>query len=484
MIINGFIGPSYVSNSPNVAVETLFNWFPQRVEVGSEKAQVTYEPTPGIEAFTQLSGFPVRGLFSQDGRTFAVGGRKFDEINTTTGVVTNRGTLSAVDSNPATMNSSGTAGHQIYITSGGKGDIFDLNTNTLTPITATGYPTDTPMGTYLDTYFLTIKGDSAQFNISALLDGTLWSALDFAVRVQASDNLVGIIQNNKVIWLIGSQTSEPWYDAGTASFPFQSVPQILIPYGCCAPFSITRNAAGGNGAVGWLHQSERGRGMYVTAQSYTPQRVSTYPIEATWSNVNDLQNASSYCYTDQGHEFCVLTVGNATWVYDYTEGLWHRRGWWNPQTGQQDRQRQWVHCNADGLHLVGDWETSTVYRQDTSIPTDNGQSIVRQRRAPHLSNEQRFMFYSAFQLDMETGLGTTSGQGVAPTALLQWSDDGGHTWSSGVVMNAGARGEYVTRCMAHGSLGRSRDRVFQVTVSDPIPWRLLQAYVQVTPGTN
>ena len=37
-----------------------------------------------------------------------------------------------------TVNSSGVAGHQIYITSGGKGDIFDLNANTLTPITATG----------------------------------------------------------------------------------------------------------------------------------------------------------------------------------------------------------------------------------------------------------------------------------------------------------------------------------------------------------
>lgn len=484
MILNGFVGPTYVSTSPNVSIETLFNWYPQRVEVGSEKAQIVYYPTPGIEPFCVLDDFPVRGLFSQDGLTCAVAGQSFYTIDTVTGIPTKIGTLRAKDANPATMNSSGTAGHQIYITSGGFGDIYDTIAGTLTPITAAGYPDATPMGTYLDTYFLTIKGDSAQFNISGLLDGQSWSSLDFAVRVQASDNLVGIIQNNKVIWLIGSLTSEPWYDSGAATFPFQSVPQILIPMGSCAPFSITRISAGGDGAVGWMHQSERGRGEFVVAQSYSPQRVSTYAVEATWSQDAQLSNTSAYCYTDQGHEFCVLTVGNSTWVYDFTEQLWHRRGWWNAITGQQDRQRGWVHCNANGIHLLGDWETGVVYRQDNAITTDAGSTIVRQRRAPHLSNEQKFNFYSAFQLDMETGLGTSSGQGSAPIALLQWSDDGGHTWSAGVQMNAGVRGDYLTRCMAHGNLGRSRDRVFQVTVSDPIPWRLLQAYVQVTPGTN
>ena len=122
--------------------------------------------------------------------------------------------------------------------------------------------------------------------------------------------------------------------------------------------------------------------------------------------------------------------------------------------------------------------------QDTTKGTDIEALIVRVRRSPHASAEQVYNFYSNFQLDMETGLGNTTGAGSAPTALLQWSDDGGHTWSKGMALNAGAMGQYPTRCRAFGSLGRSRDRVFQVTVSDPIPWRILQAYLTVTPGTN
>ena len=103
MIIPGFVGPSYTSVSPNIATEKLQNLYPQSVEVPYEKARVVYLPTPGLTLLCTLPGTPVRGLFSQDGRTFAAGGSSWNEINTTTGVVTPRGSLSAIDGNPVTM---------------------------------------------------------------------------------------------------------------------------------------------------------------------------------------------------------------------------------------------------------------------------------------------------------------------------------------------------------------------------------------------
>lgn len=483
-ILPGFVGQSYVSVSQNIATEVLQNWIPQTVEVQYEKARLVYLPTPGLTLKYTLPFGPVRALFSQDGRDFAVGGQRFFE--TTGGTVTNFGALQAVDANPATVVSNGTVGHQFYITSGGLGNIFDLNTNTLSAITAAGYPSNTLMGTYLDSYFLTTKGQSVQFNISAIFDGTSWNGLDFAIRTAASDNLVGIIQNNKIIWLIGSATSEPWYDAGVASFPYLAVPQVLVPFGCCAPFSICRVTTIGDGAVCWLHQSTNGRGQFVLAQQYQPTRISTYAVEATWQTYPTMTDCVAYTYTDQGHEFIVLTFpsGNATWVFDVSEKLWHQRMFWNVATGNADRHRVWVHALSAGQHVVGDWQNGNVYVYDNAVSTDNGTLMRRVRRSPHSSNENKQSFYSQFILDLEGGVGTANGVGNAPTALLQWSDDGGHTFNSGVQMNVGAIGQFSTRCFAPGSLGQSRDRVFQVSMSDPVPQRVLQAYVTVTPGTN
>lgn len=476
MLLQGFIGPSYVGRSKNVAAETLYNWYPQHVEA-AEPQSIVYYPRPGLSVYASLSDAPLRALFGQDGRCFAVGGQTLFELFANA-APTSRGTLTAIDSNPATINSSGTAGHQLYITSGGEGDIFDLTTNTLTAITAAGYPAATPMGTYLDTYFLTIKGNSAQFNISGILDGLAWSALDFSIRVQASDNLVGIMQFNKVIWLIGSQTSEPWYDSGAVTFPFQSVPQVLIPVGCCAPFSIVRTSQ----AICWLHESERGQGIFVMAPDYNPRRISTYAVEAIWKKYPTITDAVAYPLTWEGHEWVVLTFpsGNATWVYDFGEQLWHQWDWWNTTTGAHDRFRGWVHCQAFNQHLVGDWETGVVYLLDPTLATDAGAPIVWERAAAHLKRELMTNFYGNFQLDTETGLG-----GSSPTAHLAWSDDGGHTYNTPRDMTMGATGQYATRCRVAGSLGSARDRVFRVRISNNVPPSgVMGAYVDVTGGTS
>ncbi len=477
MILQGFIGPSYVGRSSNVANETLYNWYPQHVEAG-EPQQVVYYARPGLAITYTLEQTPVRALFQQDGRAFAVGGNTFYELFSD-GTHTARGTISfATNASPATINSSGNAGHQLYITTAGLGYIYDLNANTLVQITASGYPLQTAMGTYLDTYFLTSKGDSAQFNVSGLLDGLAWSSLDFAIRVQGSDNIVGIVQFNKLIWLIGSLTSEPWFDSGAASFPYQSVPQVLIPIGCCAQFSIVRTS----GALCWLHQSERGQGIFVAASDYNPKRVSIGVRQNLVYLYSIITDAVSFAMTWLGHEFILLHFpsGNATWAFDLSEGAWSNWSWWNAASGYQERFRGWVHCQAFGGHLVGDWQNGNIYTLDPTLATDAGEPIIWERTSPHIKDDKVMMFYANFQLDTETGLG-----GSTPTARVNWTDDGGKTFSSEIDMTMGALGEYPTRCRAAGSLGQSRDRAFRVRISNDVPPNgITQAYVDVGRGIS
>lgn len=68
-----------------------------------------------------------------------------------------------------------------------------------------------------------------------------------------------------------------------------------------------------------------------------------------------------------------------------------------------------------------------------------------------------------------------------PQVMLHWSDDGGKTWGNEHWVSAGAIGKFLTRILWR-RLGRARDRVYELVVTDPIPWRIVDAYLDASPG--
>jgi hypothetical protein len=64
---------------------------------------------------------------------------------------------------------------------------------------------------------------------------------------------------------------------------------------------------------------------------------------------------------------------------------------------------------------------------------------------------------------------------------LRYSNDGGHTWSNPRQLDCGKLGQYKTRVIAR-RLGRGRDRVYEISTTDPFPVRIIDAYLKATPG--
>mgnify|MGYP003649920256 FL=1 len=128
-------------------------------------------------------------------------------------------------------------------------------------------------------------------------------------------------------------------------------------------------------------------------------------------------------------------------------------------------------------HIVGDRSLGTLYDMSVDKFTDAGGGPLRRvRRTPHLNIDNDYVVYDEFQVELQTGLGLSAGQGSDPQAMLRWSDDGGETWGNEHWVSAGARGNYGTRAIWR-RLGRGYDRVFELAVSDPVPWRLMGAYI-------
>lgn len=66
-----------------------------------------------------------------------------------------------------------------------------------------------------------------------------------------------------------------------------------------------------------------------------------------------------------------------------------------------------------------------------------------------------------------------------PQLMLRWSNDHGHTWTGYYQMDTGQAGDFSKRVIKR-RLGRARNRVYEVTDSDPVPTRFVDAYLKAT----
>lgn len=69
----------------------------------------------------------------------------------------------------------------------------------------------------------------------------------------------------------------------------------------------------------------------------------------------------------------------------------------------------------------------------------------------------------------------------APQVAISWSNDGGYTFGSEIIVGAGMVGQYKARVIVN-RCGRARDRVFRVVISDPIPVAITAAMLQADEG--
>lgn len=69
--------------------------------------------------------------------------------------------------------------------------------------------------------------------------------------------------------------------------------------------------------------------------------------------------------------------------------------------------------------------------------------------------------------------------GVDPVAILRISNDGGKVFGAELPRTIGRTGEYQKRTR-WTRLGQARRRVWEVVVTDPIPWRVTGCYMKVS----
>ena len=359
----------------------------------------------------------------------------------------------------------------------------------------------------VDNYFVYNDPNTQQWAASNVLSPITYG-LSFASKFTGPDDLVSLICDHGQVYLLGEQTSEVWADTGTFPFPFQRIPGSSSQHGIAAPFSVARV---GN-SFAYLSKNNRGQSEIVMMNGYFPQRISTHAVENTIVD-QYVADAVAYTYQLEGHEVYVISFPtlDLTWAYDSTTNLWHK--WlWLDTNDVYHRHRS--NCSAffQNVMLVGDWENGQIYQLDPNNYTDNGSIVKRLRRAPHLVSDLQRQYFEEMQIQFQPGVGLSgltqssyaptngvAGVGVSglaicgnatietvganPQAMLRWSNDGGSTWSSEHWASIGAQGKYQNRIIWR-RLGWSRDRIFEVVVTDPVKAVIVSANLKASVGEN
>jgi hypothetical protein len=267
----------------------------------------------------------------------------------------------------------------------------------------------------------------------------LFPGLFFALKDSSTDNLVTLYEENRELWLVGERSSEVWYNAGGANFPFARIPGVGPQIGCSSKHSITRVGP----QLVWLGANEQGQNMVVCTNQYNWQRISTHAVEAAISSYSTINDAIGYGYEEDGHLFFMLLFPTAdkTWCFDFTSELWHERLSWDPQVGIYHRHRSNCFMNFANTRLVGDYLTGNLMQMSRQFYTDNGAPLRAVRRSPHVWAKQtrERVFLSQFQIEFMPAVGlqglpaqgapccaTLTLGGFPIAGLTSLSDNSGH----------------------------------------------------------
>lgn len=459
-----FVGPAYQARSANYSSQVCINWMLEKSPVeGRGKAPAQLIGTPGLTApWLTLTGGGVRGAYGVDDETsvWVCGGNVYKVTDAAATTVI--GTVPD-DARPVSISGNG---EDVLVASAG--NLYSL---TLSGTTSTLLLSGIGAVDFLDDHFVATENDSNFFVWSDAVT-TTFDPLNIQADNSANDVFMGVRVARRTMYLLGRKVVRAWYSSAGADIPFSRIDGASFEVGCIAKDSIAEMDS-----VFWLGGDSNGAGRVWTLEGGAPRPISTPAVEYAISQWPDMSDAEAFTYAQEGHAFYVISSnsGNETWVYDISQGEWHRRAWLHP-SGELHRIRPRCHLYFAGKNLVGDWESGNVYEYDLDTFSDNGNPLPAIRACEILQNGMEVIKTMKFQLDMDCGVGLTTGQGEDPQAMLRWSKDGGKTWSSSLWRSFGRIGEYSRRALWN-RVGGGRRVVYEVTISDPVRRNITGAFV-------
>lgn len=376
-------------------------------------------------------------------------------------------------------------GTQLFFNDGVTAFIYNTSTSVFTQITDPDFPTNARGGTFLQGRFwvyTTTGADTGRVYGSDQFNGLGWDGLNFFTPEATPDGIASIVRwyNNLVI--LGKTSIEWWTGIST------QIPGLLG----FQPITGANTEVGLGGELAYGRVGQRlfflGRvsgqaGIYEIV-NYTAEKVSTPAVDA--DIVRRLNHSVSIGtgYMIAGHGIFQLTFpatsveDSITWMLDVETMLWSER-----QSYNQPYYRGLFAATTLDRVFITDAFAGTIWEMSDTFQSEGTDPLIFEVTSIHLLKQGDRLAVDSVQMDMETGLGLSVGQGSNPQGMIQISKDGGHVWGSEQWVPLGKIGEYRRRAIRR-RIGSARDIAIRFRITDPIPRRVSGAYLVLTAGVS
>lgn len=421
-----------------MTTERLLNMMPEASP--GARLPLSLRSVPGLVNVVQLGTGRVRAAIADGDSIFACVGGEFVEWDGST--VTTRGT---VPDGPTTMVRNGS---QIAIAANNAYRLWDgttLQSPTGGAFSLTGAVA------YMDGYFIRSNAAGGEFDVTALADGTVLNALDFASAEYLPDDLRGVLVSNGVLWLLGADSVEPWQNVGDSDFPFLRLSSTAIEKGVLSNVAAVQQ----DNSFFWLSDEVRA----YRQEGFAPVKVSTGAVDTSLTQ-NSIDNCFTYQW--QGHDLVVARMKDRpAWVYDTATQSWHERGTqdgaWKA-TASVKQGSDWYIGTEDGwLCSLGGFQ-------------DQGDGLWREAISRNVT-----MGGSYFTVNRVDIRGAMGGGG---SVMASQSNDGGRTFSKERIYSMGEVGEYDRRLQLRG-LGRSEEFALKLRCTDNVDFAIHSAGIDI-----
>jgi hypothetical protein len=444
---------SYQHQSLPLSAQRMVNAYLEPAPAAAKTAAAVVS-CMGIKDFVTVGSGPMRGAEVVNNLAYVVSGTTLYAVSASGNAVP-LGTIPG--SGPVFIDGDGS---HVMVTVNGPSFLWD-GTQTA-PISDPDFP-GYEWVAFLDGYMVGGPGDGRVYVNHTAFDPSNWDALDFASAEAAPDDVVVGIVDHRELFLFGRQTTEVWYNSGDQAFPLSRTASGFMEIGTTSKYGPAKidNSIFFPATDGTVRR----------VNGYSPVRISQTAMEQAIAKYKS-QECVGNAWIENGHSMYGLTYDEATWVYDISTQLWHER----QSYGLANWRAQFL-IRGNNQTYVGDRLSNKLGVLNAETFTEWDQPMVASVTAPSISQDNVLIPHASLELVFEQGVGLVTGQGSDPAVMLDWSDDGGRTWSNEIWRSLGPIGQF-RRTALFNRLGQSRDRVYRFKISDPVRRTLIQAILK------
>jgi hypothetical protein len=250
------------------------------------------------------------------------------------------------------------------------------------------------------------------------------NTLDRARTESNPDGVDNITSYDGQLYVWGKATIELWGEpTNTSGFPLTRLGHNIRP-GLKAPHAV----------AGW--EPEFGNPfIYVGSDNsvrqlvgYTPQKISPPDLDDLIADVVFPESQlDALCYVARGHAFWQLNGPTWSWVYNCNNQSWHERKSYNKVKSNFTRS-----VPAFDKWLVGSSASTDLMRIDHAAQQEAGEPIISILESVEGKDWPTRLRVPRADFDFTVGIGEALGTDpieTDPTVMIEWSNDGGRTWS-------------------------------------------------------